>query len=333
MDVSHENRYTITPSSSDIGKRIDAFLAQSKDFEDCVGGKLSRTHIARGIRRGGVLLNDSLVKPHTILSNTTPLVILPSTFILRKPAITPEPDIPIAVSAETPQFLIINKPAGIQVHPSSTRETGTVVQWILAHYPEIAAIGDPDRPGIVHRLDRDTSGLLIIARTRKAFTALKKSFKDQAVHKRYLALVFGTPEAKEGTINTPIARSTRGDRQSAAFPGRRVKGTVRPAKTAYRVLKTFGDATLIEAMPKTGRTHQIRVHLASIGHPVLGDTLYASRTSRSLPSIPERHLLHAAHLSFKLFGHEYSFSAPIPDDFTAWESRFTNSGKYGNISR
>lgn len=332
MDVSLENRYTLTPSSDDVGKRIDVFLAQSKEFEDIVGKKLSRSHIARGIRRGGVLLESEPLTPHTKLLQNTLLLIIPSAFTNAEEILRPEPNLPITIIAETPSYIIINKPAGIQVHPSSTREAGTVVQWILAHYPEIATIGEPMRPGIVHRLDRDTSGLIIIARTTKAFTALKKLFQSRLVHKSYFAIVHGIPHAQAGVITTPIARSTRGDRQSAALPGRRVKGIIRPAETAYRVLETFDNATLIEAMPKTGRTHQIRVHLASIGHPVLGDTLYASKPSRTRESLPKRHLLHAAHLSFTLFGKHYAYSAPLPDDFSFWHRHFTNQPKCDSIS-
>ncbi|MGB2791446.1 MAG: RluA family pseudouridine synthase [Candidatus Moraniibacteriota bacterium] len=323
MDVSLENRHTITPTSKDFGNRVDTFLAQSKDFKDIIGRELSRTHIARGIRDGGAFLGSSPAKPHTKISKDALLIILPDKFTQAEETLTPEPDLPIIVIKETPNFIIINKPAGIQVHPSSAQESGTVVHWSIAHYPEIATIGDPARPGIVHRLDRDTSGLLIIARTKKSFTALKKRFKERAVHKQYLAIVYGIPKAKEGVIATPIARSTRGDRQSAAIPGRRVKGIVRPAETAYRLIKTFNNTALIEVEPKTGRTHQIRVHLASIGHPVLGDTLYASRASRAVIPSPKRQLLHAANLSFELFGQEYSFTAPLPSDFSDWQELFT----------
>lgn len=323
MDVSHENRHTIAPTSKDLGNRIDTFLAQSKYFKDIVGRELSRTHIARGIRNGGAFFGLASAKPHTKIPKDISLTVLLDKFTRAEKTLTPEPDLPIIIIEETPDFLIINKPAGIQVHPSSTRDSGTVVHWSIAHYPEIAGVGDPARPGIVHRLDRDTSGLLIIARTKKTFTALKKRFKERTVHKRYFAMVYGVPKAKEGIIATPIARSTRGDRQSAALPGRRVKGIIRPAETVYKVLKTFKNAALIEAEPKTGRTHQIRVHLASIGHPVLGDMLYASRDSRAFTPLPARQLLHATSLSFELFGQPYSFTAPIPSDFSDWQGLFT----------
>lgn len=329
MDVSHENRYTVTPSMADFGKRIDVFLAQSKHFEDIVGKKLSRAHISRGIRNGGVLADASRVKPHTKLLATECLTVFsdkftsfPDKFERQHKTLVPEPSVPIDIIRETSDFVIINKPAGIQVHPSSTSESGTVANWILAHYPEIATIGEPMRPGIVHRLDRNTSGLLIIARTQKSFAALKKLFQNRSIHKSYLAIVYGVPHKQAGSITTPIARSTRGDRQSAALPGRRVKGVARPAETSYRILETFGSVSLIEATPKTGRTHQIRVHLSSIGHPVIGDCLYASRSSRTIAPLPERHLLHAAQLSFRLFEQDYSFSAPIPDDFSNWQELY-----------
>jgi len=297
-------------------ERLDFFLANSRDFEATVGKKLSRSQIVHGIKMGGVLVKNSHVKPSFTLSAHETLTILPEKFETRKEeALLPEPDLPLAVVEENPHFIVVDKPAGIQVHPSIARESGTVAHWIVARYPEIQKVGDPMRPGIVHRLDKDTSGLLLIARNKRSFTALKNLFKNHLIQKRYLALVFGIPKTQKGVIATPIARSTRGDRQGVALPGRRTKGTIRAAETHYRVIETFDNAALIQAEPKTGRTHQIRVHLSSIGHPVLGDTLYASKASRaSLPTTP-RQLLHAASLSFTLFGKEYSFKSPLPKDF------------------
>ena len=333
MDVSQKNQHTISLSSEDLGERADLFLAHSKSFEDIIGKKLSRMNIARGIQRGGVLADSATIKPHTKLLKTKHLVIFPDKFAQQDKILTPTSDIPIAIVHETPDFAVINKPAGIQTHPSGSGESGTVAHWVLARYPEAATVGEPMRPGIVHRLDRDTSGLLVIARTKKAFTAFKRLFKTRAIQKRYLALVSGIPKSEKGTITTPIARSTRGDRQVAAIPGRRVKGVARPAETFYRTLKTFGETALLEVLPKTGRTHQIRVHLASIGHPVLGDTLYASRDSRTVSRETERQLLHAAGISFKLFGKPYSFSTPLPSDFPEEVRVFTNSEQYDTMCR
>ena len=296
-------------------RRLDVFLAQSPEFEVILGKKLSRSDIARGIRNGGVLAKNMPVKPSFCVTRKDTLEVLPEQFAPGDASLLPEADLPISVIEEHERFLIIDKPAGIQVHPSASMESGTVVNWIVAHYPEIRTVGDVARPGIVHRLDRDTSGLLIIARTKRSFVALKKLFKDRKIKKRYLALVFGIPKATEGAITTPIARSTRGDRQRAATPGRHVKGITRPAETHYRVLHAFEHTALLEVEPQTGRTHQIRVHLSSIGHPVLGDTLYASTASREFSTVYPHHLLHATSLSFTLFKKEYSFYSPLPEDF------------------
>lgn len=317
--------FETTSSFEHKGKRLDLFLANSSEFEAIIGTKLSRSHIVRGIRNGGVRIQKTEIKPSFTLSAHETFAIFPEKFEEKNETLLPEPNLPITVIKETPDFLIIDKPVGIQVHPSVTRESGTIANWIIAHYPEIRTVGEPDRPGIVHRLDRDTSGILIIARTKKSFTALKRLFKDRKINKRYLALIFGSPKEKEGTITAPIARSTRGDRQAAATEGKRVKGIIRPAETSYRVLKTFGDASLVEVEPHTGRTHQIRVHLATIGHPVLGDTLYGSKASKEASLHIPRHLLHAARLEFTLFKKEYSFATPLPQDFeetrTLYKSR------------
>lgn len=315
MESSPKNTHEIHVPFEHRRARLDVFLANSREFEAIIGKELSRSHIVRGIKNGGIRIKETEAKPSAILSAHEMLAIFPEKFEEKNETLLPEPDLPIAIIEENEHFLIIDKPAGIQVHPSVSRESGTVANWITAHYPEIRKVGDPDRPGIVHRLDRDTSGLLLIARTKKSFTALKNLFKDHKIKKRYLALVFGIPKEKEGVITAPIARSRRGDRQRAALPGRHVKGIIRPAETHYRVLETFAETALIEASPQTGRTHQIRVHLSSIGHPVLGDQLYASKASREFSTNCPHHLLHATSLAFKLFGKEYSFSSPLPEDF------------------
>lgn len=307
--------FEITSSFEYNGERLDLFLANSSEFEAIIGTKLSRSRIVRGIRNGGVRTQGVSIKASFTLSTHETFAIFPEKFEEKNETLLLEPNLPITVIKKTPDFLVIDKPAGIQVHPSTTRESGTVSNWIIAHYPEIRTVGESDRPGIVHRLDRETSGLLIVARTKRSFAAFKKLFKNRKIKKRYLALVFGIPKATEGAITTPIARSTRGDRQRAVTPGCRVKGIIRPAETRYRVLRTFERAALLEVEPQTGRTHQIRVHLSSIGHPVLGDTLYASKASREFSTGYPHHLLHATSLSFTIFGKDYSFESPIPEDF------------------
>ncbi len=329
MTFAPKNSHQLLIASEHTGERLDVFLAHSKEFETILKRPLSRSQITLGIKNGGVSISNpskkALSKPSLILSEGAVLEIFPEKFEMGHKKLLPEPHIPLPVIEENEHFLIINKPAGIQVHPSTSQESGTVANWIIARYPEIHNVGDATRPGIVHRLDRDTSGLLIIARTKRSFTALKKLFKDRNIKKRYLALVFGIPKEKEGTVTTPIARSTRSDRQTVAPQGKRVKGVIRPAETHYRIIETFENSALIEVEPATGRTHQIRVHMASIGHPIFGDRLYASKASRELSANLPRHLLHATSLDFTLFGKEYSFKSPLPNDFEKFATLYKSA--------
>lgn len=318
MDVSEKNQSAITVPSDKNGERLDTFLAHSSHFEKEIGASIGRTSIVRGIKRGGIERRSKpILKPSTPVFPGESLLILPERFREESRIIMPHQNLSFPILYEDEHLIVINKPAGIETHPSVHEHSKTVVNWLLARFPEVAGIGDADRPGIVHRLDKETSGLLVIARTERAFTELKLLFKNRRVTKRYLAFVFGTPSESTGVITAPIARSVRGDRQAVAQEGRRTKGTIRPAETRYTVLTRFGETALIEAEPKTGRTHQIRVHLASGGHPVLGDRLYGSRESRrySREHGVERHLLHATYLSFCLFRKERRFECAPPEDF------------------
>lgn len=324
MDTSAKNGTLSLSSLPHGGERLDVFLAHSKEFSTLIGESISRSRIVLGIKKGGALLKENPLKPDTRLSRHDTLAILPDKFVREDATLLPEPDLPITLIEANPDFLVIDKPAGIQVHPSASQKTGTLVQWIIAHFPETRLVGDPLRPGIVHRLDKDTSGLLLIARTKRAFTTLKNLFKNRKIEKRYLALVFGVPATPAGVIETPIARAGRGDRQTAVLRGKRVRGVIRPAETHYRVLETFATASLIEVLPKTGRTHQIRVHLASIGHPVLGDTLYASALSRASSKNLSRHLLHATSLSFDFRGKKHAFESALPKDFAHRRTLYKN---------
>ncbi len=251
---------------------------------------------------------------------------------------------------ENDDVLVLNKPAGLMVHGDGRNSEKTLVDWLIEKYPEIADVGEPlltshpsnlkpiPRPGIVHRLDKDTSGVMIVAKNQKAFLFLKKQFQERSVEKRYLALVWGNFTQDEGIIDRPIGKSAKDFRQKSAARGAR--GALRPAVTAWRVIERFSIAnvlknisltkaenlTLLEVTPKTGRTHQIRAHMKVINHPLVCDKLYASNRTCPVGSL-NRQALHAASLVVTIslnqlgLGSEISksgrmvFKAPLPDDF------------------
>lgn len=231
-----------------------------------------------------------------------------------------------SVIYEDDALVVVNKPAGMPVHPDGKNERSTLVDWLMEKYPELADVGEPQtlqsgaviqRPGIVHRIDADTSGVLVVARTQRAFDKLKAQFKNREVKKTYRAFVYGTIKDERGVIDKPIgsARGGRGPRSA-----RKPYGTLRDATTAYRRIESGHGATYVEVFPKTGRTHQIRVHFAAIGHPIVADPLYA-------PGRPEllgfgRLALHAKSLTFEhpALGREVSFEAPLPPDFMVAEA-------------
>jgi 23S rRNA pseudouridine1911/1915/1917 synthase len=235
--------------------------------------------------------------------------------------LTPEP-IPLDILYEDTDILVLNKSAGLVVHPAPGHQTGTLVHAILHHCLDLPGIGEERRPGIVHRLDKETSGVIVVAKTDTAMASLATQFKGRRVKKTYIALVHGEVKQPEGKIEADIGRHER-DRKRMAVCTR--KG--REAVTIYRVMKLFNGSTLLQLQPHTGRTHQIRVHLSAIGHPVVGDKLYGGRRERKWRMESgewrveaERHLLHAWKLGlFHPRTDEWmEFEAPLPLDFTSW---------------
>jgi 23S rRNA pseudouridine1911/1915/1917 synthase len=207
---------------------------------------------------------------------------------------------------------VVVKPAGLVVHPGAGHETGTLASGLLHRYPEIATVGDPMRPGIVHRLDRDTSGLMVVARSPLAYEALTAALAARAIERRYLALGWGRFEARRGTIDAPIGRSaTRRTRMAVREAG---KG----ARTGYEVLTQFEHpiCALVECKLETGRTHQIRVHLAAIGHPIVGDGTYGGDRHPLRPGRPFLHA-HALALTHPVTGQRLEFSDPLPPELAA----------------
>ncbi len=234
------------------------------------------------------------------------------------------------VIGETNEYLVINKPAGLVTHPSGKTKEYSVSQWFSEHYPDSVEVGEPlvttiggeiieiPRPGIVHRLDKDTSGVMVIAKTPEMFDFLKSQFGERKVKKTYLALVHGTMKQERGTISEPIGRERGGVERMST--GSRIRGASRPAETTYMVTNT-GEFegqkfSLLQCIPKTGRTHQIRVHLAYVKHPIISDILYGHKNGLEQDKLLiERMALHAWRLSFTdNLGKEVSFNAPLPED-------------------
>jgi 23S rRNA pseudouridine1911/1915/1917 synthase len=226
------------------------------------------------------------------------------------PIVVADPSIHIVVVFEDDDVVVVDKPARLVVHPGAGHRGGTLVHGLVARYPEIASVGDADRPGIVHRLDRDTSGLLVVARSADARSRLVRALADRRVTRRYTALVHGAPEADAGLVDAPVGRSSRAPTRMAVT----AKG--KEARTRYAVERRWPEigVSLLQCTLETGRTHQIRVHLAAIDHPVVGDPVYAR--GRRPPVPVSRQFLHAAHLAFEhpITGEPMSFDSPLPPD-------------------
>jgi 23S rRNA pseudouridine1911/1915/1917 synthase len=284
--------------------RLDRFLANRLT-------DLSRSAVQRLIDQGQVTVNSEPAKAsYKVRPGDRLVVLLPA-------AETPEPaaePIPLDLVYEDSALLVVNKPAGMVIHPAPGHPGGTLVNALLARYPELAN-GSGDRPGIVHRLDRDTSGLVLVARNERVRKALQQQFQARQVHKQYLALLEGNLQPAWGRIEAPLGRDPHHRQRMTVLPGGR------EAITEYHILEYFaqrlgsgaGHYTLVQVEPHTGRTHQIRVHMASIGHPVVGDTVYGWR--RQQLQVP-RQFLHAGQLGFKhpTTGQYLEFEAPLPED-------------------
>lgn len=218
-------------------------------------------------------------------------------------------------------MVVINKPSGLVVHSDGRTKEKTLADWVLENYPETENVGEPIiktngekilRPGIVHRLDRDTSGVMLIAKNKESFENLKEQFKNHTIIKKYETFVFGEVKDKEGIINRPITRSKSDFRKWSAQRGGR--GESREALTKYKVILENNEYSFLEVMPETGRTHQIRVHMKAINHPLLGDSLYSPNRENSLGFT--RTALHSKEVTFtSINGENHTISAPYPDDF------------------
>ncbi len=289
----------ITLNTQKHNQRLDKFLAEAIPA-------LSRSQAKRLIDAGLVQAEALRLKASTPLpSGTTLTVTLPAT-----PSPKPRPQaIPLDILFEDDQLIILNKTAGLVVHPAAGHAQDTLVNALLSHCPKLASLDD-ERPGIVHRLDKDTSGVMVVAKTQGALQNLQQQFKARSVQKIYLALVHGQPQAPQGIIDVPLGRHPQRRQQMAAL------ASGRPARTRYALLQQWKDYSLLKLELETGRTHQIRVHLAWLGNPVVGDTVYGRRkNSLSL----SRQFLHASQLSLEhpLTGQRLTFKAPLPPDLKA----------------
>lgn len=326
-------KYSINEKDCQV-KRLDKFLA--------VKFLLSRAFAQTLIKNKGVLINGKNVKPHYSLKEEDEIVLDEKRLEELKEAkeidlspfndgITPEksqnknsPFWQIAIKGleiiyQDKNFLVINKPAGLIAHPSPSHPKETLINILLSSFPEIKNVGDDKiRPGIVHRLDKEASGLLVIAKTQQAFVYFKKQFQNRLVEKEYLVLVYGKVKDEKGEIALPIGRlPKKGHKMTAGyFP------KAKPARTEYEVVKHYQDYTLLKVKTKTGRTHQIRVHLKALGYPVVGDKVYGSK-KREKKEL-ERLFLHCYKLSFvDLAGKKQGFEIDLPKDLKDFLKQLT----------
>lgn len=283
---------------------------------------LTRSHVQRLITEGRLTIDGQAIKANAIVGGGTTLELqIPPP---RPAAPIAQPEIPVDVVYEDDDLLIVNKPAGLVVHPSPGHDAGTLVNALLGRGAELAPAGiaGVQRPGIVHRLDRDTSGLLMVARTDAAQASLQAQLKARRIKKTYLALVHGSVAAAVGRIEAPVGRD----------PGRRTRMAVvqsgRASTTGYRVRERFEGWTLLELDLVTGRTHQIRVHLEAIGHPVAGDPIYGTGTSRRGPRGLERLFLHAWRLELTSPSTDRLIraEAPLPETLEGVLGRLRGTG-------
>lgn len=280
------------------GERLDVFVARRLP-------ELSRSHAHRLISEGLVTVDGRQLKPSDrLVAGASVSVTIP----------TPMPagdlvaeSIPVTVIFQDFDLMVVDKPAGLAVHPAPGHPSGTLVNALLAITPDLKGISGALRPGIVHRLDKDTSGLIVVAKNDRAMRALQRQLKDREMHKTYLALVHGVPKPAQGVIEAPIGRHPKNRKKMAVVAGGR------ESETRYRVREEVagGKYALLEVEPVTGRTHQIRVHMAAIGHPIVADAVYGKRSD-----VLDRQFLHAWKLAFAmpLGGREVEFESPLPPD-------------------
>lgn len=297
--MQESERIILAAEAEDIGTRIDVFLADNRD-------ELSRSGFKKLIDDGKVLINDVYVKSnYKLKKNDIITVIIPEA----EPIEVLPQDIPLDILYEDEDVIVINKPQGMVVHPAPGHSEGTLVNALLYHCGNsLSGINGMMRPGIVHRIDRDTSGVIMAAKNNHAHRSLAAQLAEHSITRKYNAIVYNNVKADKGTVDQPIARNPSDRKKMAVVMGGR------RAVTHYRVIERLGKFTFIEAQLETGRTHQIRVHMTYIGHPLLGDTVYGPKKQ---PFNLAGQVLHARVLGFihPTTGEYLEFESPLPEYF------------------
>ncbi|HEY0511105.1 MAG TPA: RluA family pseudouridine synthase [Thermoanaerobaculia bacterium] len=299
------------------GERLDRHVAARLDAP--------RNQVQRWIAEGLVRVNGREAKPSAALAAGDVVECRPPE--RREERVLPEPG-DLRVLHEDEDLVVLDKPAGLTVHPGAGRSTGTLVHHLLDRYPEMAGVGGPGRPGIVHRLDQGTSGALVVARTPGAYARLSRAFAAREVEKLYLGIAYGAPSPPAGVIEAPIGRHPQRRKEMAVRPGGR------PSRTGYRTLAAAAGLALLEMNLATGRTHQIRVHLKHVGHPLVGDPAYGEARWKALPRAVQgplkdfpRPALHAWRIAFRhpATDEPVAFEAPVPEDVRGLWERVTGT--------
>jgi 23S rRNA pseudouridine1911/1915/1917 synthase len=290
--------YDIDPACGK--KRLDVFLTEAQ-------ADITRSYIKKLIETEHVTVNGAPAKAHYKLKEGDRVEVeVPDPEPLE---VKPEA-IPLTIVHEDASLIVIDKPPGMVVHPAPGHSGGTLVNALLHHCDDLAGIGGVERPGIVHRLDKDTSGLIVAAKTDACMQSLTRQFKERDIKKVYLALAKGTFESKMGVIDVPIGRHKTHRKKMSTHTS-----VGREAQTRYEVLRQLDGFAYVQLFPKTGRTHQLRVHLASIGHPILGDRLYGGTLGPGLPQIARQALhAHRLELTHPVTGNLLQLESPLPSD-------------------
>lgn len=294
---------SIKIDESSVGQRLDVFCTSHLDG-------FSRSAVQKAIKDAKVLVNGLAVKTGYIVRLNDSIAISIETPLVANQTSPVAPELKIPIIYEDRDVVVIDKPPGVAVHAGVGIASGTVADWFALRYPEAKGVGEEGRRGIVHRLDKDTSGVMILAKNEPAFIHLKKQFALRRVSKEYLALVFGVPGGKDGRITRPISRSRRNPMRRA------VDDAGKESATEWVMERRFGSMyALLRVIPFTGRMHQIRVHLHFLGYPIVGDSLYTFKRKRQ-PQGVKRQLLHAEHLTLQLPNEKRkTFTAPLAEDF------------------
>jgi len=302
--ASAGNTQVVRFDESDRGKRLDVALVKGTSG-------LSRSQIQRLVSQGNISVDGVVSSKSAAVLNGS------ETVLIRVPPPVPTSlsaeDIPLDIVYEDNDLLVVDKPSGMVVHPSAGHRTGTLVNAVLAHAPQMTGVGGEQRPGIVHRLDKDTSGIIVVAKNDLAHRFLQAQFKERTVEKSYLGLVYGVPPSSNGRVETAIGRDKKFRKRMAIYHEKSSK--TRFAVTRYSTVEKFDGWTLLEIKPITGRTHQIRVHMSYLGCPIVGDLLYGNRRMVSDLHGLQRQFLHAARLKIAIpKGDTRIFISPLPKD-------------------